>query len=94
MYLKSSIYTGFYISNSRHQGGLTSFESFPVILAPATHHYFDHAIVAEPNSRGLMWATRFSDLWKAFSFRPMDMNANGLYRSVLGGHDVTQLGLF
>ena len=65
-------------------------ESRKVILAPATHHYFDHAIVAEPNSRGLMWATRFSDLWKAFSFRPMDMNANGLYRQDLNDNNGSQ----
>ena len=65
------------VASRDHEPGLNLEK---VILAPATHHYFDHAIVAEPNSRGLMWATRFSDLWKAFSFRPMDMNANGLYR--------------
>ena len=81
---------GFKILSQTHNTTVVDqLESSIVILAPATHHYFDHAIVAEPNSRGLMWATRFSDLWKAFSFRPMDMNANGLYRSVLGAHDVT-----
>ena len=34
---------------------------------------------AEPYSRGLMWATRYSDLWKAFSFRPMHFQNNGLF---------------
>ena len=50
-----------------------------VVLAPATHTYLDMAIDADPNSRGLMWATRYSDLWKTFSFRPMHMNNNGLW---------------
>ena len=26
-----------------------------------------------------MWATRYSDLWKAFSLRPMHFQNNGLY---------------
>ena len=34
---------------------------------------------AEPYSRGLMWATRYSDLWKAFSLRPMHFQNNGLF---------------
>ena len=50
-----------------------------VVLAPATHTYLDMAIDPDPNSRGLMWATRYSDLWKTFSFRPMHMNNNGLW---------------
>ena len=54
-------------------------KGYKVILAPATHTYLDMAIDADPNSRGLMWATRYSDLWKTFSFRPMNMNNNGLW---------------
>ena len=41
--------------------------------------YLDHAQYADPNARGLMWATRFSNLWKAFSFRPLEMYKSGLY---------------
>ena len=34
------------------------------MLAPATHNYLDHAPEPEPNARGLLWATRYSDMWK------------------------------
>ena len=54
-------------------------KGYQVILAPATHIYFDMAQDRDPNTRGLMWAARYSDLWKAFSLRPMDLNANGLW---------------
>lgn len=56
-----------------------SYEGYDVILTPSTHTYLDHAQYPDPKARGLMWATRFSNLWKTFSFRPMDMYKNGLY---------------
>ena len=52
---------------------------YKVLLTPATHYYLDMASDFDPSERGLMWATRYSDLWKTFSFRPMNMNSNGLY---------------
>ena len=33
----------------------------------------------DPNERGLLWATRFSGLWKAFSLRPMDLYKSAFY---------------
>ena len=65
--------------DSSSTGYMMANAGYKVVLAPATHLYLDHAIEADPNSRGLMWATRYSDLWKAYSFRPMHMNNNGLW---------------
>jgi len=60
-------------------GYLMANAGYKVILAPATHFYLDHAQYPDENERGLMWATRFSSFWKAFSFRPEDMYRSALY---------------
>lgn len=41
-----------------------------VILAPATNIYFDHPQEADPEERGLYWATRYTDTKKVLKFLP------------------------
>lgn len=82
---ESTILTGYHWNNvwqdydTSSTGYMMANAGYQVILAPATHIYLDMATDAEPTSRGLMWATRYSDLWKAFSLRPMHFQNNGLY---------------
>ena len=40
------------------------------MLSSATHLYFDHPHEADPNDRGLYWATRVVGLQKVFGFMP------------------------
>lgn len=46
------------------------------MLPLATHLYFDQAQEPDPESRGLYWATRYTDTHKVFSFMPDDIFAN------------------
>lgn len=47
-----------------------------VVMAQATHMYFDHPQEPDPEERGLYWAPRFTDTRKTFSFVPSDLYAN------------------
>ncbi|KAK7102432.1 beta-hexosaminidase-like [Littorina saxatilis] len=49
---------------------------FKVVMAQATHMYFDHPYEPDPEERGLYWAPRFTHTRKAFSFMPTDLYAN------------------
>ncbi|XP_076803203.1 beta-hexosaminidase-like isoform X2 [Clavelina lepadiformis] len=49
---------------------------YKVILAQATHLYFDHPQEPDLEERGLHWATRFIDDRKVFGFQPDDLVAN------------------
>ncbi|XP_076468984.1 beta-hexosaminidase-like [Babylonia areolata] len=49
---------------------------YKVIMAQATHLFFDHAYEPDPEERGAYWATRFTDTKKTFSFMPSDLYAN------------------
>ncbi|XP_076448694.1 uncharacterized protein LOC143285315 [Babylonia areolata] len=49
---------------------------FKVVMAQATHLYFDHPHEPDPEERGLYWATRFTSTRKTFSFMPTDLYAN------------------
>ncbi|XP_067928244.1 beta-hexosaminidase-like [Watersipora subatra] len=57
---------------------------YKVVLTPATHYYLDHSQEPHPNERGYYWATRYSNLRKAFSFRPINYYANIDGTKVLG----------
>lgn len=45
-------------------------------MAPATHYYLDHSQEPNSNERGFYWATRYSNLEKVFSFRPINYYEN------------------
>ena len=47
-----------------------------MVLSHATHLYIDHPIEPDPEERGLMWATRFTNTSKVFSYIPDDVYAN------------------
>ncbi|XP_046346570.2 uncharacterized protein LOC124127161 [Haliotis rufescens] len=49
---------------------------FKVIMSQATHLYFDHPYEADPEERGLIWATRFTDTRKVFDFSPLNLYSN------------------
>ncbi|KAH3869272.1 hypothetical protein DPMN_032435 [Dreissena polymorpha] len=49
---------------------------YKVILPLATHLYFDQPQEPDPESRGLYWATRFTDTRKVFGLMPDDIFAN------------------
>ena len=49
---------------------------YKVIMATASHTYFDHPNDASPNEPGFYWAGRFNDVLKTFSFRPMSFYSN------------------
>lgn len=49
---------------------------YKVILAHATHLYFDHPYEPDPEERGYYWATRYTDTFKTFSFVPDNIFAN------------------
>ena len=53
---------------------------YKVVMAPASHSYFDHPADASPNEPGFYWACRFNDVLKTFSFRPMQFYANADYK--------------
>ncbi|XP_029646145.1 beta-hexosaminidase-like [Octopus sinensis] len=66
---------------------------YKVVMAQATHLYFDHPYEPDPEERGYYWATRFIDTRKTFGFQPgniyanIDMKRNGeklTYGSVCG----------
>lgn len=46
------------------------------IISHATHTYFDHPVEPDPEDRGYYWATRFTDMYKAFSFVASDIYKN------------------
>ena len=47
---------------------------FQVVLAHATHLYFDHPQEPDPEDRGYYWATRFIDTQKTFGYRYVHMD--------------------
>lgn len=49
---------------------------YDVVLASATHLYFDHPYEAHPESRGYYWAARYTDTQKVFGYMPDDLYAN------------------
>ncbi|XP_071084142.1 beta-hexosaminidase-like [Haliotis cracherodii] len=49
---------------------------YKVVMAQATHLYFDHPYEPDPLERGLYWAPRYTDTRKTFGFMPMNMYAN------------------
>ncbi|XP_050411821.1 uncharacterized protein LOC126826788 [Patella vulgata] len=56
---------------------------YKVIMAQATHLYFDHPYEPDPVERGYYWAPRFADAKKTFGFMPAN-----LYENI----DVTRFG--
>ncbi|WP_438862410.1 family 20 glycosylhydrolase [Neptunicella sp.] len=62
---------------------------YDVVLSSATHLYFDHPNEASPFERGYHWATRYSDLYKVFSYTPDDLYANAA--RTLPGDKITDL---
>ena len=80
-----TILTGYHWANGWNDydasstGYMMANKDYNVIMASATHLYFDHPQEFDPNARGLTWATRYSDLWKVFSYRPMSIHSNALY---------------
>ncbi|OWF49609.1 Beta-hexosaminidase [Mizuhopecten yessoensis] len=49
---------------------------YKVVMAQATHLYFDHPYEPDPLERGLYWATRYIDTRKVFGFIPMHLLLN------------------
>ena len=45
-------------------------------MSHATNLYFDHPIEPDPEERGYYWATRYTDLYKAFKFNALDVYEN------------------
>lgn len=54
---------------------------YKVVMATASHTYFDHPADASPNEPGFYWACRFNDVLKTFSFRPMTFYNNADYKN-------------
>lgn len=50
--------------------------NYQVVLAHATHLYFDHPQEVSSEQRGYYWATRYSDAKKVFGYMPDDIYAN------------------
>ncbi|XP_059156889.1 uncharacterized protein LOC131941590 isoform X2 [Physella acuta] len=51
---------------------------YKVVMAHASHLYFDHPYEPDPEERGYYWATRYTDIKKAFSY-----NAVRFYDNIL-----------
>lgn len=51
-------------------------KDYKVVLAAATHLYFDHPQEAHPWERGYYWASRYTDTQKVFGFKPDNLYAN------------------
>ncbi|KAI8745609.1 beta-hexosaminidase [Biomphalaria glabrata] len=66
-------------------------EGYKVVLAPATHLYFDHPYEPDPEERGLFWACRYIDTHKVFRFVPENLLANADVK--LTGEKITKLDL-
>lgn len=49
---------------------------YKVVMAQATHLYFDHPYEPDPEERGLYWATRYINTRKVFGFIPMHLMMN------------------
>ncbi|GAB1605882.1 uncharacterized protein LOC115219984 [Argonauta hians] len=49
---------------------------YKVVMAQATHLYFDHPYEPDPEERGFYWASRFVDTRKTFGFQPDNIYAN------------------
>jgi hexosaminidase len=49
---------------------------YQVVLAHATHLYFDHPQEVSPDERGYYWASRYNDTKKVFGYMPDDIYAN------------------
>ncbi|KAH9510135.1 hypothetical protein Btru_043540 [Bulinus truncatus] len=66
-------------------------EGYEVVVAPATHLYFDHPYEPDPEEKGLFWACRFIDTHKVFRFMPENLLANADVK--LTGEKITKLDL-
>ncbi|MFT4924655.1 MAG: hexosaminidase [Phenylobacterium sp.] len=51
-------------------------EDYKVVLASATHLYFDHPQESHSQERGYYWAARFTDTEKVFGFKPDNLYGN------------------
>ncbi|OWF40739.1 uncharacterized protein LOC110463418 [Mizuhopecten yessoensis] len=51
-------------------------EGYKVVLAHATHLYFDHPYEPDPEERGFYWATRYTDTRKTFGYIPDNFYMN------------------
>ncbi|GAB1607358.1 uncharacterized protein LOC115209344 [Argonauta hians] len=51
-------------------------DGYKVVMAQATHLYFDHPYEPDPEEPGYYWATRFTDTRKTFGFMPENIYAN------------------
>ncbi|ESO95987.1 hypothetical protein LOTGIDRAFT_202240 [Lottia gigantea] len=51
-------------------------KGYKVVMAPATHYYFDHPYEPDPLERGHYWAARYTDTKKVFGFMPNNLYAN------------------
>ncbi|PVD24214.1 hypothetical protein C0Q70_14684 [Pomacea canaliculata] len=49
---------------------------YKVVMAQATHLYFDQPYEPDPEERGIYWASRVTSTKKTFSFMPSDLYAN------------------
>ncbi|ESO84391.1 hypothetical protein LOTGIDRAFT_168843 [Lottia gigantea] len=49
---------------------------YKVVMAQATHLYFDHPYEPDPEERGLYWAPRYTDTRKTFGFMPQNLYMN------------------
>lgn len=65
--------------------------SLQVVLAPATHLYFDHPYEPDPEEHGLYWACRFIDTRKVFQFAPDNLMSNADVK--LTGEKITKSDL-
>ncbi|XP_046350295.2 uncharacterized protein LOC124131226 [Haliotis rufescens] len=50
--------------------------NYKVVMAQATHLYFDHPYEPDPEEMGYYWATRFTDSQKTFGFMPENIYEN------------------
>ncbi|XP_067654006.1 uncharacterized protein [Haliotis asinina] len=48
-------------------------KGYKVVMAHASHLYFDHPYEPDPEERGYYWATRYTDAKKSFSFTPENL---------------------
>ncbi|XP_033725870.1 uncharacterized protein LOC117315681 [Pecten maximus] len=53
---------------------------YKVVLAHATHLYFDHPYEPDPEERGYYWATRYTDTRKTFGYIPDNIYSNAKVR--------------
>ncbi|GFN73986.1 homeobox protein aristaless [Plakobranchus ocellatus] len=61
---------------------------YKVIMAPASHVFFDHPQEPDPVEGGNVWAARYIDTFKTFSFMPYRYYDNA--KTSLSGVDITR----